>query len=265
MQIFKRELRAHRLGLLFWSLGMIFLVVSGMAKFAAYQTSSTSLNALMNTFPHSMQVLFGINGFDLTKASGYYGVLYLYLALMAGIHAVLLGAEILSKEERDRTVEFLLVRPLSRSKILSEKIFAGFCMLVILNFLTLVSSLLSMAHYNHGNALASTIFVMMSGIFFIQIIFFAIGIAVAAIRTRPKASSTIASSILLGGLIIYYLVEFNSSFQNLKYLTPFQYFDGKVLLKNGSLDPLYVFLSLAIVLILSFMSFARYRSRDMDC
>lgn len=244
---------------------MIFLVVSGMAKFAAYQTNSTSLNALMNTFPHSVQVLFGINGFDLTKASGYYGVLYLYIALMAGIHAVLLGAEILSKEERDRTVEFLLVRPLPRSKILSEKIFAGFCMLVILNFITLVSSLLAMAHFNHGNALAATIFVMMGGIFFIQIIFFTVGIGVAAMRSRQRASATIASSILLVAFIIYYLVEFNSAFINLKYLTPFQYFDAKVLLKNGSLNPIYVFLSLAIVLILTLTSFQRYRSRDMDC
>ena len=36
MNIFRREMKAHRWGLLFWSLGMVLLVVSGMAKFAAY-------------------------------------------------------------------------------------------------------------------------------------------------------------------------------------------------------------------------------------
>ena len=98
MNIFKRELKAHRWGLLFWSLGMISLVASGMAKFAAYEQAGQSVEDIMAALPKAVQVIFGLSGFDLTKASGFYGILFLYVAVMAAVHAVLLGSGLVSKE-----------------------------------------------------------------------------------------------------------------------------------------------------------------------
>jgi ABC-2 type transport system permease protein len=43
MNIFRREMKVHRWGLLFWSLGMVMLVISGMAKFAAYEQAGQSV------------------------------------------------------------------------------------------------------------------------------------------------------------------------------------------------------------------------------
>lgn len=265
MQLFLRELKSHRKSLFFWSIGMAALVASGLAKFAAYQTSGTSISGLLNQFPKSIQIIFGINGFDLTRAQGYYGVLYLYIALMVAVHAVLLGAEIVSKEERDKTAEFLLVRPIARSSILNAKIFAGFCSLVVLNFVTLLSSLVFISYYNKGDPLTHIVLLFMTGILFIQIIFFAIGIAIAAIRTKPKASATIASSILLITLIISYAIDLNSNLSATKYLTPFKYFDAKIILQSNSIDPAFVILSIAIVTVLLFLSYSRYTKRDIDC
>lgn len=265
MQLFYRELKAHRKGLFFWSLGMAFLVASDIAKFNAYKTSGTSLSSLIDKFPKSVQIIFGINGFDLSKASGYYGVLFLYLALMATIHAVLLGAEIISKEERDRTAEFLLVRPIGRRAVLRSKLFAGFCNLIVLNFVTLISSLIFISYFNKGNPLAHTVFIFMGGIFFLQLIFFTIGIAVATVRSKPKSSATIASSILLTTLILSYLIDFNDRFSSLKIFTPFKYFDAKTLLQQNGLDPKYVVLSLCIIVALLIISFTSYSKRDIDC
>ena len=119
MNMFLREMKAHRTGLIWWSLGMVALVASGMAKYAAYETAGQSIVAIFETLPKAVLVVFGMQGFDLTKASGFYGVLFLYVGVMAAIHATLLGASLIATEERDRTSEFLYTKPVSRTRAVS--------------------------------------------------------------------------------------------------------------------------------------------------
>ena len=46
MNVFWRELKAHRKGLIWWSLGMLFMVYSGMAKYGAYKMAKSALLAM---------------------------------------------------------------------------------------------------------------------------------------------------------------------------------------------------------------------------
>ena len=110
MNIFIVEMKAHRKGLIIWAFGILFMVAAGMGKYVALSSSGQSMNDLFAQMPKSMQAIMGIGTFDLSKASGYYGMLFLYLVLMATVHAAMLGADIISKEERDKTAEFLLVK-----------------------------------------------------------------------------------------------------------------------------------------------------------
>ena len=133
MNVFIVEMKAHRNVLIIWAVGIIFMVVAGMGKYVALSSSGQSMNDLFAQMPKSMQTLFGIGSFDLSKASGYYGMLFLYLALMATIHAIMLGANIISKEERDKTAEFLFSKPISRNKIITAKLAAAFMNILIFN------------------------------------------------------------------------------------------------------------------------------------
>jgi ABC-2 type transport system permease protein len=264
MNLFFRELKSHRKGLFFWCLGMAALVGSGMAKFAAYQDNGFSFNQLLDQFPKTMQVIFGLNGFDLTKASGFYGVLFLYIALMAAVHAVLLGSEIIAKEERDKTTEFLFVRPISRTKIITSKLAAGLCDLIILNAITLASSVIFVDYFNKGASVTKDILVLMAGLFFLQLIFFFIGMAVAGASKKPKTSASVATSVLLFTFILSYLIDFNSRLDFLKYFTPFKYFDARVLVASGRLDPVYVAISLAVIASLAYTTYSTYQGRDLN-
>jgi len=107
MNIFLRELKAHRWGLLFWSLGMISMVYMGMTKYGAYEASGESVQEIMDALPKAVGAVFGLTGFDLSTAAGFFGVLFLYIAIIGAVHAVLLGAGLIAKEERDRTSEFI--------------------------------------------------------------------------------------------------------------------------------------------------------------
>ena len=87
----------------------------------------SQLSELMSQFPRSIQVITGISGFDLGTVSGYFGVMFLYIALLGTIHALLLGSNIIAKEERDKTSEFLFTKPISRSRVINGKIVSRVC------------------------------------------------------------------------------------------------------------------------------------------
>lgn len=264
MNVFFRELKSYWKNLLFWSIGMVFLIGAGMAKYEALKSSGQTINDLMNQFPQSIQTIFGLTGFDLTKASGYFGVLFMYIGLMAAVHAVLLGADLLSKEERDKTSEFLFVKPISRSKIISGKIMAGLFCVVIFNFVTWLSSLYFVGYFNEGNSLSNDIFVLMNGLVFMQLIFFFVGTCCAAVIKKPKLSSIVASSILLFCFILTFIINLNRNCDFLKYLTPFKYFDAKDLLKNGELGLIFTLISVFAVVAMVFVTYRIYSKRDLN-
>ena len=141
MNIFLKEMKSHRKSLIFWSIGVFLMVASGMVKYESLSSSGQPMNEMLAGMPKSMLALLGIGDFDISTATGYYGLLFIYLLLMATIHAAMLGATIIAKEERDKTSEFLFVKPVSRNRVITAKLLAAFVNILILNLVTFVSSL----------------------------------------------------------------------------------------------------------------------------
>jgi len=264
MNVFFRELKAHRKGILFWSIGMFLMIWTSMIKYSTLSSTGQSISDLMAQFPQSIQAIFGLTGFDLNTASGYYGVLFMYLALMGTVHAVLLGSGIISKEERDRTSEFLFVKPISRAKVITAKLLAGVVNIVIFNLVTMGSSLYFVGVFNKGNSMTSDIMLLMHALFLLQLLFFFIGTAIAAISSRAKAATSAATSVLLFTFILTFLINLNTSLDNLKYLTPFKYLEAKTILANGHLDLFYVLLSIIIMIVATFITYKSYAAKDLS-
>jgi ABC-2 type transport system permease protein len=263
MNIFLREMKANRKSLIIWCIAILFMVASGMGKYTAYQGAGQSMNDILKDMPRSLKVLLGFGGFDVLKASGFYGVLFLYLLLMATIHAAMLGASVISKEERDKTTEFLLVKPTSRNKIITSKLLAAFTNIIVFNIFTLISSIGIVGKYSKGEEIAGGITKLMIGMFILQLIFLVIGTSVASANKNSKAAVSIATSILLGTFILSMLIDLNGNLDNLKFLTPFKYFDTKSLLYDGGFGVGFVILSLAIIAVLSAATYVFYKKRDM--
>ena len=61
MNIFIREMKAHRKSLIIWCIGMIFMVVSGMGKFSAYSSTGQSINDIIAKIPKSVRIIITTN------------------------------------------------------------------------------------------------------------------------------------------------------------------------------------------------------------
>ncbi len=264
MNIFIVEMKAHRKSLIIWAFGIIFMVAAGMGKYVALSSSGQSMNELFSQMPKSLQAFIGVGSFDLSKASGYYGVLFLYLLLMATIHAAMLGADIISKEERDKTAEFLLCKPISRNKIITSKLLAGMMNILIFNIITLASSIVIVAKYSKGEAVSGDIAILMIGMLILQLMFMFIGTAIAAISKNPKTATSISTAVLLITFILSIAIDINSKLESLKYLTPFKYFEAKNLMVGNGFQTGFIILSIIIISATISFTYMFYKKRDLS-
>ena len=265
MNIFLKELKSYRKSLIFWSIGVFLMVASGMAKYEAYSSSGQSINDLIADLPKSMKAVMGFGVVDLSKISGYYSLLYIYLLLMATIHATMLGASIIAKEERDKTAEFLFVKPVSRNTIISAKLLAAFTNIVIFNLVTLESAIILVGKYNSaGEAVNKDIALTQAGMFILQVLFLVIGSALAAVKKKPKTAPSLATGILLLTYMLSIAIDLNENIESLKYVTPFKYFDAKKMMFGGGLEATFIVISVLLITALVFVTFAFYKKRDLN-
>jgi ABC-2 type transport system permease protein len=264
MNIYLKELKSHRKSLIFWCIGVFLMVVSGMAKYTGLSSSGESMNDLMADMPKSLQVIMGVGTFDLNTASGFYGLLYIYLLLMATIHAAMLGATIIAKEERDKTSEFLFVKPISRTIIISAKLLAAFTNIVIFNLVTWISSAVIVNKYADGEAVNGDIAVTMIGMFLLQLLFMVMGSAISSLKKRPKTAGSLAAGILLLTFVLSVAIDLNESIEALKYVTPFKYFEAKNMMYGGGYDTVFVVLTVTLFAVLTVVTYVFYKKRDLN-
>lgn len=263
MNIYRRELRAHRKSIIIWSISMFLLIAAAMTKYsAALGAGAESFNEIMAQMPKSLQGLFGVGVFDLSNVLDYFGVMFIYIALMAGVHAAMLGAGIISKEERDKTAEFLMVKPVSRTQIITSKLLAATTIIIVFNFVTSASSYGLLSKYPTGDPYVQGIVKLMISLFALQVLFLVIGAAFAAVISNAKLSSAASTGVLLIMFMVSVIVDISEKVQFLRFVSVFKYFDAKQILKGGY-ETVYPFISTTILLFCLYCTYRFYKMRDM--
>ncbi|MCP8970332.1 ABC transporter permease subunit [Ectobacillus ponti] len=262
MNIWMREMRMAQKPLLLWCIGVILLVASGMAKYGGMSASGQSMQDLIAAMPKSLQVMMGMGGFDLSTARGYYGVLYLYLLLAVSIHAVMLGANSIAREERDRTAEFLLAKPVSRHRVVGAKLAAAASQVLIVNAVSLAASLQLVQYYSKGKEDLGPVAVLLGGMLLVQLLFLHLGACLAA-AILPQRAAAAGAGILLITFFLSFLIQLNENLACLRYITPFQYYEASRVLSSGRLEPVFVGLSLLLLGIFIILTYAGFHKRDL--
>ena len=263
MNIYLRELKARRKSILFWSIGMFFMVAASMNKFAGFEKSGQA-SKVFASFPKGVAAAFGLSNVDINTALGWFTMAVMYLLVLAAIHASLLGAGILAEEEQDKTAEFLYSKPISRAKVVTEKLLAALTLVIMLNIVTLLSSIVMVASVNKGASANQEILLMMVGLFVVQIIFVVIGTTAAAIARKPKYAAPAASGIMFATFFLSLWLDITDRLPDLKYLTPFKYFDAKIIAKKAALDPVFIAISFVIIGVMVAATYVFYERRDLS-
>lgn len=264
MNIFLKELKVNAKPLAIWSVCMFLLIVSGMAKYTSFSSSGQSMKVFLNDMPYSIKDLFGLGSFDMTTIGGYFAMLFLYIELTAAIHAALLGASIISKEERGKTTEFLMVKPISRNTVLTSKLLAALFNIIILNLVSIASSFVAVSALKKGTNISSQICLEMLSMFFVQLIFTALGAALSAALKKTKFAGSISIGVLLGAFIISKITDITNKADFLNVLSPFKYFNLNDILSGKGLNPIVTLLSLLVAAVFCAITYITYNRRDLN-
>jgi ABC-2 type transport system permease protein len=195
--------------------------------------------------------------------SGFYGIMFIYFGLMGAIAAAMWGSDIISKEERDKTVEFSLVLPVSRSRVITAKALAALVNCIAFVLITWVVSLVAMQSYNPDQAFLDFLALEMQAMLAIELIFLAIGLLLGCAMKRYKLSGSTAIAIILATYFMSIISVMHKDLEFLKYFTPFKYFDAGELFRTGKMDITYLLLSAAIIVVSVAVAYWIYNKRDL--
>lgn len=262
MNIFLRELKANFKSLLVWSGIMVFFVYMSMAKFSAFAADPEMLKVL-DSMPPALLEAFQMNAFNLTTVSGYIGVMFTYFALIVSIFAVMLGSDIISKEERDKTVEFSLTLPIPRHKLVTGKILAAVANCIVFILVIWGITLFFVADYEPEPSFYEFLKLIMIGLFFLQMIFLAVGVLLGSAMKQYKQASTVAVSLLLGTFFLSIISDLSEDLEFLKYISPFKYFNPVKLLNESEFEMPFVWLSVGITAVSLIAAYIAYSKRDL--
>jgi ABC-2 type transport system permease protein len=262
MNIFLRELKANLRSLLIWGVIVFLLITEGFAEFSAI-AGNPEILAILDEMPPAMVAALNFDAFNLTTVTGFIGVMFTYFALMLTLSAIMWGSDIISKEERDKTVEFSLSLPVTRRKLITAKTLAVLVNCVALNLITWGVTLSYAAKYQPDSEFYKFVSLSMLALFILQMIFLAVGILLGSAMKQHKRASSVAVALLLGTYFLSILPSLNKDLEFLKYFSPFIYFDTVALLHESKFDLTFVWLSVGIVVVSMVGAYISYAKRDL--
>jgi len=263
MNLYRQELRSYLKTMLFWILGIIFMVGAGIGKYEAFSSGGNmDIGAILDTMPKAFLAIFGLAGIPIGSFGGFYGMIYAYVTVMGAVFSIMIGSGILAKEERDKTAEFLMVKPISRMKILLIKLAAAMTLVVIFVAATWGTSSAIINTVSPEDTIASELAFMMMALFIIMMFYLSISFFMAAFLKDAKKSSQLSLTVMLTSYMLGVVMGIVDNTDFLRILVPFQYFRVTELLEL-SLNPFYLGFTIVVSVVAIVASAYYYPKRDL--
>jgi ABC-2 type transport system permease protein len=262
MNIFIRELKANLKSLVIWCVIVSVLIFMAVSKYTAFAGDPEMLK-ILDSLPPAMMDAFSMRSFNLTTVSGFYGIMFIYFGLMAAIAAAMWGSDVISKEERDKTVEFSLVLPVSRSRVITAKGLAALVNCIAFVLIVWGVSLLGVKQFNPDQAFYDFLALEMRALFVIELIFLALGLLLGCAMKQYKRSASTAVAIILATYFMSIVSGMQEKLDFLKWFTPFKYFDASELFRSGKMNSTYLLISVAFIVICVVVAYLTYNKRDL--
>ncbi|MGM9644172.1 MAG: ABC transporter permease subunit [Eubacteriales bacterium] len=260
MTLVKHELRQGKVSFFIWTASIGFLLAICVFLFPEMKGQMDGVNDIFASMG-SFSEAFGMDRLNFGTLIGFYAVeCGNILGLGGAFYASLCAVGVLSKEEKDKTAEFLLTHPVSRKRIITEKLIAVLIQITAMNIIIYALAIGSIA------TIGETI--PWKEISLLHLAYYLLELELAGICFGISAFLRKGSvGVGLGIAVMMYFLNLIANIADvaefLKYITPFGYCEGADIVSNGSLDGTLVSIGIAVGIIGIIIAYLKYSKKDI--
>lgn len=260
MNIFLYEFKAHIKSMLIWTISMCLIMVLFLSFYPMFTKSLDDIMKLLENYPDYLKASLGITD-KISTLLGFFSYIFVYIMLCGSIQAMNYGVSILSKENRMKTSDFLLTKPVCRKKVFYQKVLAIVSILVLTNIL-FTSITFTISKLNSYIFEISTFFIISFSLLLLQLIFMSIGLFFSMIFKKIKNVIAISLTTIFG-FFLFGIFSSAINDEKIYYLCPFKYFDTTYILNNGHYNFKFLTTGITISIISIIASIIIYIKKDI--
>lgn len=260
MTLVKHELKQGRTAFLIWTAAIGGLLAVCVFLFPEMKGEMEGVSDIFSSMG-SFTAAFGMDRLNFGTLTGFYAVeCGNVLGLGGAFFASLCGAGILCKEEKERTAEFLLAHPVSRRRIITEKLAAVLVQVTAMNLIIYAVSVGAIAAV--GEAVPwKEINLLHLAYYLLQLELADICFGISAFMRKGTVGTGLGIAAVMYFLNL--IANIAESAEFLKYITPFGFCEGADIVANGSLDGKLVVIGMAVGLIGVTAAYVKYGGKDI--
>ena len=263
--LFLKEMRRNAMSLLLWMLVITLLISFTMSVYQTFVENRTKVMGMISLVPKGALQFKGISNVnDLISVLGFYAVNnVIYMMVLGSIFAMVLGSNILLKEEYNKTAEFLLTKPLTRSEVFFSKLAVLFIHVILLNLVTALAGFISMKLVQKDPFSMEAFFILSLYTLLLNMLFGATGIFLSNLVKRPRPITTLGIGLVLFLYFIFTLSKITESATRIGYISPFRYVNMEVTSSAYHLEIWNVLYFAGVTILLTAISYRLYCRKDI--
>ena len=262
MNILMQELKMGKKSLIIWCCSLVFTLAIFMMLYPTIAAQAASFEEVFKSFPEAFRKALGLTSTNLSDVLGYYSFAFVYVILAGAVQAMNLGVSVLSAEVRDKTGDFLFVKPVKRTRIITMKIAAVFIQIVIVNVIMCLANYL-MLNFVSEKSFDFKLYLLLTGsLFFIQIFFVSFGLAVSVFLKRIRTVLPISMGVVF---LFYVLYMLNQTLEDAKIalISPFGYFDLAYITEHIAYQSKFVAIWFVLTAVFIFFTYRLFTKKDL--
>ncbi len=260
MKLFLHELRLNKKALIIWSCAISFML--GIC-IIIYPEMSSQMGEVGDMFSEmgAFSDAFGMDKLNFGEFMGYFGIeCGNVLGLGGALFAAIVGASALAKEEKEHTAEFLLTHPISRVRVITEKLLSSLIQVCILNAAA-VAVTCACIFIVDVDADSATLALVFLAHLILQLEIVCLTFGISAFLRRGELG--VGLGLVFTAYFLNILANLTEELKFLKYVSPFSYTDGAYIIPERSIDVKYLAVGLALSALGIAAAYWKYTKKDI--
>ena len=260
MTLVRHELKQSRISLIVWTLSIASLLAVCVFLYPSMKSEMDAVSEMFSSMG-SFTAAFGMDKVSFGTLIGFYVVECGNIVGLGGaFFAALCGISVLAKEEKEHTAEFFMTHPVSRWRVVTDKLIAVILQIVILNVVVYLTAVASIALIGE-NIPWKELNLLHLAYLLLQVETASVCFGISAFLRRSGLGIGLGIAMLFYFLNLVANITEQADF--LKYITPFGYAEGADIVNSLSINGEMLAVGSAFTVAGIVIAYVKYCKKDL--